>query len=41
MSGEPLGEPIVSYGPFVMNSKQEILQAFEDFNTGKFGYLAD
>ncbi len=41
MSGEPLREPIVAYGPFVMNSKQEILQAFEDYNHGLFGHLED
>lgn len=39
MSGEPLREPIMSYGPFVMNTKQEILQAFDDFNHGRFGHL--
>lgn len=39
MSGEPLREPIVSYGPFVMNSKAEIMQAFDDFNHGRFGHL--
>lgn len=41
MSGEPILEPIVSHGPFVMNTREEINQAFEDFQTGKFGYLAD
>nr|WP_315397733.1 pirin family protein [uncultured Sphingobacterium sp.] len=41
MSGEPILEPIVSHGPFVMNSRAEINRAFEDFQTGKFGYLAD
>lgn len=41
MSGEPLNEPIVAYGPFVMNSKQEIMQAFDDVNQGRFGYLED
>lgn len=41
ISGEPLNEPIYSHGPFVMNTREEIMQAFEDFNTGKFGYLED
>ncbi|WP_316821247.1 pirin family protein [Pedobacter gandavensis] len=41
MSGEPLNEPIVSYGPFVMNTDEEISQAIVDFNMGKFGVLAD
>jgi hypothetical protein len=36
LSGEPIDEPIVGYGPFVMNSRQEILQAVEDFNRGRF-----
>lgn len=41
LSGEPLREPIVSYGPFVMNTEKEIEEAIRDFNTGKFGYLED
>ena len=39
MSGEPIDEPIVGYGPFVMNSQQEIVQAVNDFNSGKFGNM--
>ncbi len=36
IAGRPLREPVVRHGPFVMNSKQEILQAFVDFQEGKF-----
>jgi len=41
ISGEPLNEPIFPHGPFVMNTREEIIKAFDDFNTGKFGYLED
>jgi quercetin 2,3-dioxygenase len=41
LSGEPIDEPIVSYGPFVMNTEAEIKNAYDDFYNGKFGYLAD
>ena len=39
LTGQPLNEPIQGYGPFVMNSKDEIIQAFNDFNSGKFGEI--
>lgn len=37
LSGKPLNEPIVQYGPFVMNSQAEIFQAVEDFRAGRLG----
>ncbi|MDX9667716.1 pirin family protein [Pseudomonas sp. P5_152] len=39
LSGEPIDEPIVGHGPFVMNSEQEIHQAFADFQSGRFGQM--
>jgi redox-sensitive bicupin YhaK (pirin superfamily) len=40
LTGEPIDEPIVGYGPFVMNSEAEIRQAAEDFNSGRFASAA-
>lgn len=37
MSGEPIGDPIVSYGPFVMNTEEEIRKAFHDYRSGAMG----
>jgi redox-sensitive bicupin YhaK (pirin superfamily) len=40
LSGEPIDEPIVGSGPFVMNSAQEIRQAMADYQRGKLGHLS-
>lgn len=39
LSGEPINEGIFQYGPFLMNTKSEIIEAIDDFNSGKFGHL--
>ena len=39
LAGEPIDEPVVGHGPFVMNSQQQIIQAIADFNSGKFGQM--
>ena len=41
LDGEPIDEPVVQYGPFVMNTAAQINEAIEDFNQGKFGVLED
>lgn len=39
LSGKPIDEPIFQYGPFLMNTEEEINEAISDYNQGKFGYL--
>jgi redox-sensitive bicupin YhaK (pirin superfamily) len=39
LGGEPIDEPVVGHGPFVMNTADEIDRAIQDFNSGRFGQL--
>jgi redox-sensitive bicupin YhaK (pirin superfamily) len=39
IGGRPLEEPVARYGPFVMNTPQEIQQAFEDYRSGRMGSI--
>ncbi len=41
LTGVPIGEPIVGYGPFVMNSREEIQTAIGDFQAGRFGHIPE
>ena len=40
LTGQPIDEPVVGHGPFVMNTREEIAQAMADFRNGRFGSLA-
>ncbi|NJO43814.1 MAG: pirin family protein, partial [Cyanobacteria bacterium RU_5_0] len=39
IAGVPLNEPVVRYGPFVMNTEAEILQAIDDYRNGRMGHI--
>jgi redox-sensitive bicupin YhaK (pirin superfamily) len=39
LGGEPIGEPMVHYGPFVMNTRDELVQALEDYQKGRLGVI--
>jgi redox-sensitive bicupin YhaK (pirin superfamily) len=39
MAGEPIREPVARYGPFVMNTREELMRAVEDYRSGRMGHL--
>lgn len=41
LSGEPINEPLYAFGPFLMNTKEEVIKAYQDLENGQFGFLED
>jgi len=39
LGGQPIREPVAQYGPFVMNTREQIIEAMEDFQSGRFGQI--
>jgi len=41
LGGQPIREPVVQYGPFVMNTREQVMQAMHDYQSGRFGVIPD
>ena len=41
LGGQPIREPVVQYGPFVMNTREQVMQAMHDYQSGRFGVIPE